>query len=243
MMWNHNRGSGLTPLRFSLRMLSTVPPAFRQQRPSSTAHRPRSTSITTCVQIQVWHAVNWSTPLTSQITPKMATRKQRTALARARKAAHYRTLGIAWRIRQEFYPLLAMGMNQRQIAEALNAKGVPTPSQWEGMIGDTRITSHKHGRKVTGKWSQTQVCRTLKNIEEVTQRMRWWKRWVNKEQIAALEGTGKYANWDSTRLYYRVRWLLALTEETPRQRRDSRAKAARGATKRALKDTRGPLGL
>jgi len=69
-----------------------------------------------------------------------------------------------------------MGMTQAQMAEALNGAKVPTPSRYSGKLSGS--VEHKNKQTVgpyknaIGKWSQTQVSRTLKLISEM-ERRRW----------------------------------------------------------------------
>src|SRR5262245_54855539 len=58
--------------------------------------------------------------------------KQRRHLGRAGKKARRRALLTAWALRHHLKSLQAMGMSQTQIADALNAAKVPTPSLYSG---------------------------------------------------------------------------------------------------------------
>ena len=51
----------------------------------------------------------------------------------------------------------------------------------------TFVSSHTRRKApVAGKWGQTQVSRTLAQLREVTERMRWWRRGTDK-QMGAIE--------------------------------------------------------
>jgi hypothetical protein len=83
------------------------------------------------------------------------------------------------------------GLSHRQMAEALNAKGISTPSQMFGKLGNQIIRPAPGPRRL---WNKTQVQRILKHLEEVSERMRWWRRHLDQKMIAAptLDEAMKY---------------------------------------------------
>ncbi len=74
------------------------------------------------------------------------------------------------------------GLSHRQMAEALNEHGVPVPSQQSGVLGNTILRPAPGPRRL---WNKTQVQRVLKHLDDVSAKMRWWRRWMTKKIIAS----------------------------------------------------------
>src|SRR5262249_32861335 len=105
-----------------------------------------------------------------------------THLAKQRQRHRYRARGIALRMGPLLWSMKIAGLSHRQQAEALNAKEVPVPSQWTGELGDTVYRARPGPRCL---WNKTQVQRIWKHLEIVRTKIRWWRKWTDKQLVGA----------------------------------------------------------
>jgi len=110
-------------------------------------------------------------------------RKQIKALAAARTD---RALRHAWKLSPYIAAWRADGLSQRQIADALNVAGAVVPSEW---------TDEPYAPQPIKEWSQVQVRRLLKQIEDAKERMKWWAKHNGKKRVPVYgNGAGLFSN-------------------------------------------------
>lgn len=89
--------------------------------------------------------------------------KQLSLLKAMRK---YKALGFAYKMAPIVNPMVTEGLSQRAIAERLTLDGLQTASEWEPKKRGVPLSKNA--------WSQTQVARLLKDIEQVKHKMKWY---------------------------------------------------------------------